>query len=96
MMEKIYLFEDPGPAVSGHLVDDLDGVLHLSINVDAGLDRGVSALAEHFPGQAVEFMKCVGGQRGGAGGLFLLSPSSFGLFLPGSDFHGPLIFLCCN
>lgn len=96
MMEEINLLEDPGPAVGGHFVNDLDGVLHLSIDVDAGLDRGVSALSKHLPGEAIELMKCVGGQGGGAGSFLLLPPSSLGLFLPGGDCYGPLVFFCCK
>ena len=59
MVEQINLLEDPGPAVSGDLLDDLDCVLHLSVDVDAGLHRGVGALAQHLPGQTVKFVECV-------------------------------------
>ena len=45
MMKEIDLLEDSGPAVRRHLVDDLHGVFHLRVDVDAGLDRGVGALA---------------------------------------------------
>ena len=45
VMEEINLLEDAGPAVGGHLVNDLDGVLHLRVDVDAGLDRSVGPLA---------------------------------------------------
>ena len=38
MMEEINLLEDPGPAVGGDFVNDLDGVLHVRVDVDAGLD----------------------------------------------------------
>ena len=48
MMEQINLPEDPGPAVCGHLLDDLDCVLHLGVDVDAGLDTGVGPLAQHL------------------------------------------------
>ena len=58
-MKQIDLLEDPGPAVCGHLVDDLDGVLHLSVDVDAGLHDGVGALAKHLPSQPVELLESV-------------------------------------
>ena len=96
VMEEINLLEDPGPAVGGHLVNDLDGVLHVRVDVDAGLDRSVGPLAQHLPSQAVQLVECVGGQGGGAGGLLLLSPSSLRLFLPGCDCYGPFKFFCCN
>ena len=59
MVEQVNLLEDPAPAVGGHLVDDLDGVLHLGVDVDAGLHRGVGALAKHLAGKTVEFVECV-------------------------------------
>ena len=96
MMEEINLLEDPGPAVGGDFVNDLDGVLHLSVDIDAGLDRGVCALTEHFPGKTIQLMKCVGCQGGGARGFLLLPPSSLGLFLPCGNCYGPLVFFCCK
>ena len=81
-MEQIYLLEDPGPAVCGHLFDDLDGVLHLSVDIDAGLDTGVGALAQHLACQPVQLLERVGGQRGRAGCLLLLSATGFCLFFP--------------
>ena len=59
MMKKVNLLEDPGPAVGRDLVNDLDGVLHLSVDVDAGLDGGVGPLAQHLPSETVKFMECV-------------------------------------
>ena len=59
MVEQINLLEHPGPAVSGNFLDDLDGVLHLGVDVDAGLHRGVGALAKHLAGKTVEFVECV-------------------------------------
>ena len=82
VMEEINLLEDAGPAVGGHLVNDLDGVLHLRVDVDAGLDRSVGPLAQHLPSQAVQLVECVGGQRGGAGRLLLLLPPRLGFLLP--------------
>ena len=49
MMEGINLLEDPGPAVTRDLVDDLDRVLDLCVDVDTALYTGVSALAKHLP-----------------------------------------------
>ena len=80
MMEQVNLLEDPRPAVGGHLVDDLDGVLGVGVDVDAGLDRGVRPLAQHLPGQPVQLLECVGGQRGRAGRLLLLPSPCLGLF----------------
>ena len=80
VMEQINLLKDPSPAVRRHLVDDLDGVLHLGVDVDAGLDRGVRPLAQHLPGQSVQLLECVGGQRGRTGRLLLLPTSCLGLF----------------
>ena len=48
-VEQINLLEDPRPAVGGlELVDDLDGVLHLSVDVDTGLNRGVGSLTKNL------------------------------------------------
>ena len=55
-MKSIYFFEDPGPAVAGHLVDNLHRVLHLGVHVEASLHRGVSTLAKNFPGKPVDFL----------------------------------------
>ena len=38
VMEQVNLLEDPGSAVGGHLLNNLDRVLHLGVDVDAGLD----------------------------------------------------------
>ena len=81
MMEQINLPEDPGPAVCGHLLDDLDCVLHLGVDVDTGLDAGVGPLAQHLARQPVQLQERVGGQRGRARCLLLLSASGFRLFL---------------
>ena len=54
------------------LVDDLDGVLHLSVDVDTGLDRGVGSLTQDLPCQPVQLLECVGGQGGRAGRPLLL------------------------
>ena len=81
MMEQVNLLEDPGPAVCGHLVDDLDGVLHVGVDVDAGLDRGVGPLAQHLPGQPVQLLECVRGQGRGARRPLLL-PSGLLCGLP--------------
>ena len=56
VVEQIYLLEHPGPAVTGHLVDDLHCVLHLGVHVEAGLHRGVSTLAQNFTGKPVDFL----------------------------------------
>ena len=57
MVEQVNLLEDPAPAVGGHgLVDDLDGVLHLGVDVDAGLHRGVGTLAQHLARQPVQLL----------------------------------------
>ena len=85
MVEQVNLLEDPAPAVGGHLVDDLDCVLHLSVDVDAGLHRGVGALAQHLPGQPVQLRERVGGQRGRARGLLLLPTPRLGLFFTSCD-----------
>ena len=85
MMEQVNLLEDPGPAVGGHLVYDLDGVLGVGVDVDAGLDRGVGPLAQHLPGQPVQLRERVGGQRGRARGLLLLPTPRLGLFFTSRD-----------
>ena len=59
MVEQVNLLEDPAPAVGGHLVDDLDGVLHLGVDVDAGLDTGVRALAQYLARQPVQLLEGV-------------------------------------
>ena len=82
MMEQINFLENPRPAVSGNvLVDDLDGVLHVGVDVDAGLDRGVGPLAQHLPGQPVQLLECVRGQGRGARRPLLL-PSGLLCGLP--------------
>ena len=60
VMEQVNLLEDPGPRVCGDLLDDLDGVLHLSVDVDTGLDRGVGSLTKNLSGQSVQLLECVG------------------------------------
>ena len=72
MMEQVNLLENPSSAVRGDLVDDLDGILHVSVHVDAGLDGGVGPLAQHLPGQPVQLLECVGSQGRGAGRPLLL------------------------
>ena len=50
MMEQVDFLENSRPAVSGDiLVDDLDGVLHVGVDVDAGLDRRVRTLPQDLP-----------------------------------------------
>ena len=93
MVEEIDLLEDPGPAVPGHLVDDLDGVLHLGVDVDAGLDDGVGALAEYLASQPVQLLEGVRGQGGRAGSLLLLPPAGLGCLLTGGDRRGPVILV---
>ena len=56
MVEEVNLFEDPGPAVSRHLVNDLDRVLHLGVDVDTSLHRCVCTLAKNLPGQSVDLL----------------------------------------
>ena len=76
MMEEVNFLEDPAPAVCGHgLVDDLDSVLHLGVDVDAGLDTGVRALAQYLARQPVQLLEGVGGQRGRARRPLLLPPN---------------------
>ena len=60
MMEQVDLLEDPGPGVSGDLLNDLDGVLHLSVDVDTSLNRGVSSLTQDLSCQSVQLLECVG------------------------------------
>ena len=50
MVEEVNLLEDPGPAMARHLVNDLDRVLHLRVDVDTRLHRGISTLAKNLPG----------------------------------------------
>ena len=73
------LLEDPRPAVAGHLFDDLDGVLNVRVDVLAGPDGGVSALAQDLAGEVVELVEG-GGHEGGVG-LLLLPPSRLGFLL---------------
>ena len=56
MMEQIDLLEDPCPAVRRHLLNDLDGIFNLGVDVDAGLHRGVRALAQHLARQPVQLL----------------------------------------
>ena len=93
MVEQVDLLEAPAPAVGGHgLVDDLDCVLHLGVDVDAGLHRGVRALAQHLARQPVQLLEGVGGQRGRARRLLLLPAPGLGLFLASCDCRGALVF----
>ena len=55
-MKQVDLLENPGAAVSGNLLDDLDRVLNLGVYVHAGLDRGVGALPELLPSQSVQLL----------------------------------------
>ena len=57
MVKGVDLLEDAAPAVAGHLVDDLDGVLRLRVDVEAGLDAGVGALTQHLTRQAVQLLR---------------------------------------
>ena len=56
MVEGVDLLEDPAPAVSGHLVDDLGSVLGLGVDVEAGLHAGVGALPQHLSSQAIQLL----------------------------------------
>jgi len=64
-MEQINLLEDPTSAVGRDLLDDLDGVLDPGVDVDAGLNRGISPLSQHLPRQGVNFLERVRGKRSG-------------------------------
>lgn len=55
MVERLHLLEDASPRVSGDLLDDLDGVLEVGPDVDAGLHAGVGAAAQHLAGQPIQF-----------------------------------------
>ena len=57
MVEEVNLLEDPGPAVGGHLVNDLNCILHLC--VDTSLHGGVGTLAKNLSCQSIEFLECV-------------------------------------
>ena len=59
MVEEVNLLEDPGPAVGGQLVNDLNCILHLCLDVDARLPGGVIILAKNFSCQSIEFLECV-------------------------------------
>ena len=85
MMKEVNFLEDPRPAVPRHLVNDLDRILHIGVDVDAGLHDGVGALSQHLPSQPVELLEGVGGERGGARGLLLPLPSVDGGLLPGHE-----------
>ena len=96
MVEKVNLLEDSRPAVTRHLVNDLDSVLDLGVDVDTGLHDGIGPLAQHLPSQPVELLESVGGQRGRAGGLLLLPAASLRRFLASSDGSSAVIFLSCK
>ena len=96
MVEKVNLLEDSRPAVTRHLVNDLDSVLDLSVDVDARLYDGIGPLAQHLPSQPVELLESVGGQRGRAGGLLLLPAASLGRLLASSDGSSTVILLSCK
>ncbi len=57
MMEGVNLLEDAAPAVAGHLVDNLDCVLGVGVDVNAGLHAGVRALPQHLSRQPVQLLK---------------------------------------
>ena len=57
MMEEVNLLENPEPAVGGHLVNDLNCILHLCVDVDTSLHGGVSTLAKNLSCQSVEFLE---------------------------------------
>ena len=61
MMEGVNLLEDPGPAVPGNLLDDLDRVLDLGVDVDTALHTGVRALAQYLASQPVQLLNEVVG-----------------------------------
>ena len=96
MVEKVNLLEDSRPAVTRHLVNDLDSVLDLSVDVDTRLHDGIGPLAQDLPSQPVELLESVGGQRGRAGGLLLLPPASLGRLLASSDGSSAVILLSCK
>ena len=49
-MKQVDLLKDPWPTVGfDRLIDDLDGVLHVGVDVDAGLDRRVRTLPQDLP-----------------------------------------------
>ena len=96
MMKEVNFLEDPRPAVPRHLVNDLDRILHIGVDVDAGLHDGVGALSQHLPSQPVELLEGVGGERGGAGGLLLLPAASLGRLLASSDGRSAVILLSCE
>ena len=96
MVEKVDLFEDSRPAVTRHLVNDLDSVLDLCVDVDTGLHDGIGPLTQHLPSQPVELLEGVGGQRGRAGGLLLLPATSLGRLLASSDGSSTVILLSCK
>ena len=49
MVEEVNLLEDSCPAVAGHLVNDLDRILHLRVDVDTRLYRGICPLTKNLP-----------------------------------------------
>ena len=84
VMEEINLLEDPGPAVRGHLLNDLDRVLDICEDVHTGLHGCVCPLTKNLPCQAVDLLKGIGGKGGRAGSSFLLSPCCLCSLLLGS------------
>ena len=83
MVEKVDLLEDSRPAVTRHLVNDLDSVLDLGVDVDTRLHDGIGPLAQHLPSQPIKLLEGVRSQRGRAGGL-LLPAASLGCLLASS------------
>ena len=97
VMEQVNLLEDPGSAVGGHLLNDLDRVLHLGVDVDAGLDWSVGSLTQHLPCQLVQLLECVGSQGTRTRCLLLLSPPGLnGLFFASCDVCSSFKFFRCN
>ena len=81
--------------MSRNLLDDFDRVFDLGVDVDAGLNRGISALPELLTSQAIQLLECVGRQRRGACRLlFLPAPRYCRLlgFLPRCDGCSFLVF----
>ena len=88
VMEQVDLLEDSGTAVSRNLLDDFDRVFDLGVDVDAGLNRCISALAEFLASQVVKLLESVGRQRGGACGPLLLPSDLLGSFLMSREDRG--------
>jgi len=60
VVEEINFLENPGPAVSGHFLNDLDSVFNVCEDVGTSLHRCVSSPAEHFAREPVDLLEGVG------------------------------------